>query len=320
MNSSFRTIVGGRSEEYRDRNNFPRGIEILLKKSKVDTQFKTKFLKDPLEAAISIQLELKANEKKILENTPKPLLETMIENTFVPKHHVKTFLTAKTAAMLALILASTVIAPTYLSSAGVQEETETVEEIYLAEERMRAIQDALEQYKLDYGTYPSTEEWLSVSNPLEDYIPLSNIYDPWKRKFYYRTIKKDGQIVNYTLESLGENGRSYHDNVPCPIDTDIHSDFKNNPLQIQFPLENDIIQISKKEDGPDSTVVLQAVHEIGNVDIAWYIDGEKIGSTLENHSLEYTIPETLSIGPHHLFLIDKFENNVAIHFYIERED
>jgi len=320
MSSSFRTIVGGRSKEHRDRNNFPRGIEILLKKAKVDTQFKTVLLKDPLEAANSIELELKENEKKILENTPKPLLETMIENTFVPKHHVKTFLTAKTAAMLALILASAVIAPTYLSSAGVEEETETVEEIYLAEERMRAIQDALEQYKLDNGTYPSTEEWLSVSNPLEDYIPLSNLYDPWKRKFYYRTIKRDGHIVTYTLESLGESERSYHDNIPCPIDTDIHSYFKDNPLQIQFPLENDIIKISKKEDGSDNTVVLQAIHEIDNVAIVWYIDGEKIGSTLDNHSLSYTIPDTLALGQHHLFVIDKFENNVATHFYIERED
>ena len=213
MNSGFRTIVGGRSSEQRARNNFPRGIEILLKKAKVDSRFQKLFLEDPLEAAQSIELELKPNEKKILENTPKSLLEVMIENTFVPKHHVKTFLTAKTAAMLALILASAAVRPTYLSSMGVEVETEDVEKIHASEERMREVQNALEQYKLDHGTYPSTEEWLGVSNPLKDYIPLSYLYDTWKRKFYYKAVKRDGDIVNYTLESLGEDAKSYLDNI-----------------------------------------------------------------------------------------------------------
>jgi hypothetical protein len=45
--------------------------------------------------------------------TMKDWLKTMINSTFVPKHHVKTFLTAKTAAMLALVLASTVLAQSY---------------------------------------------------------------------------------------------------------------------------------------------------------------------------------------------------------------
>ena len=167
MNNSFRTIVGGRSSEQHDRNNFPRGIEILLKKAKVDMRFKILLLKNPLKAAKSIDLNLKENEKKIIENTPKSILEIMIQNTFVPKHHVKTFLTAKTAAMLALILTSTTLTPLYGGSKGVEAD-EIVHEDYIqvAEERMGVVQDALEQLKRDQGAYPSTEEWLSALNPL----------------------------------------------------------------------------------------------------------------------------------------------------------
>ncbi len=39
MDKYFRTIVGGRSTAYQGLKNFPRGIEILLKKVKVDHQF-----------------------------------------------------------------------------------------------------------------------------------------------------------------------------------------------------------------------------------------------------------------------------------------
>ena len=148
MKDGFKTIVGGRSAEYRERNNFPRGIEILLKKAKVDVEFQKLFLENPLAAAGSIDLDLKESEKKVLKNTLKPVLKTMINSTFVPKHHVKTFLTAKTAAMLVLVMASTVLVPTY--GHGTKGETvEPLEEqaslFQLTQERMAAVQDALEQ-------------------------------------------------------------------------------------------------------------------------------------------------------------------------------
>jgi type II secretory pathway pseudopilin PulG len=223
MNSGFRTIVGGRSSEHHDRNNFPRGIEILLKKAKVDTQFKKVLLRSPLEAAKSIELNLKENEKKILENTPKPLLETMIENTFVPKHHVRTFLTAKTAAMLALVLASTVVVPSYANATkGERAVMEEKVSLYqLTEERMAAIQNALEQYKQDNGAYRSTDKWLSTSNPLDGYIITSYLYDPLNQKFHYEAVLEEDKIVSYKLESLGAGSES-NDNISCPIDTEEH--------------------------------------------------------------------------------------------------
>lgn len=225
MDNKFRTIVGGRSSEHRDKNNFPRGIEILLKKAKVDCQFRTLLLKNPVKAAKSIDLDLNESEKKIVESTTKPMLERMMQNTFVPKHHVKTFLTSSAAAMLALVLTSTALVSS--SAAGTKgEEAEAImyeDHFQVAEERMGVVQDALEQYKRDYGTYLSTEEWISASNPLDEYITHSYLYDPWKRKFHYEAVLEEDRIVSYRLESLGRNIEDVYDNIACPIDPDIHS-------------------------------------------------------------------------------------------------
>jgi hypothetical protein len=223
MKDKLRTIVGGRSAEYHDQNNFPRGIEILLKKAKVDLEFQKLVLENPLAAAESIDLDLKENEKKILSHTLKPVLKTMIDRTFVPKHHVNTFLTAKTAAMIALVLASTVVVPSYGATRGVREKIETQESLYqLVEERMAAVQNALEQYWYDHGTYPSTEAWLENDNPLSDYVGTSYLYDPWNRKLHYEAVVENKVIVSYKLESMGKDKNSIRDNIPCPIDTEEH--------------------------------------------------------------------------------------------------
>lgn len=321
MKDGFKTIVGGRSAEYRDRNNFPRGIEILLKKAKVDVEFQKLFLENPLAAAGSIDLDLKESEKKILKNTLKPVLKTMINSTFVPKHHVKTFLTAKTAAMIALVLASIVTVPAHAggnATKGVEaepaEEQATIFQI--TEERMAEVQEAMEQYKHDHGIYPSTEEWLKTQNPLSDYILTSYMYDLWGRKFHYAAVMENGKIVNYKLESYGKDVKSHYDNIPCPIDTEKHQFSGENPIQITLPQHDETIGINIKEDGAKQTVVLQAAHESDNVNIDWYIDGTKIGSTFEEHSL----PVKLESGEHLLYLIDEYENNISVSFYVRVEE
>jgi hypothetical protein len=245
MKDKLRTIVGGRSAEYHDQNNFPRGIEILLKKAKVDLEFQKLFLENPLAAAESIDLDLKENEKKILSNTLKPVLKTMIVRTFVPKHHTNTFLTAKTAAMLALVLASTVADPSYAKSMGITAEDEqnkssillpTSDNIpkadqskpqpeslrQLTKDSMRKVQNALEQYKNDHGAYPSTELWLNADNPLSEYVLTYDVYDAWDRKFHYEAVIGSDKILNYKLESLGKNINKSRDNIPCPINTKKH--------------------------------------------------------------------------------------------------
>ena len=113
MKKGFKTIVGGRSASYQSPDGYPRRIEILLKKAKVDPEFRRLFLQDPLAAARVIELDVSDNEKKILLNIPGDIIGKMVENTFVPKHHVSTFLGATTAAMLSLVLASVVVMPAY---------------------------------------------------------------------------------------------------------------------------------------------------------------------------------------------------------------
>ena len=71
MNDERRTIVGGRSRSDLLVSNFPRGIEILLKKASVDSGFYTLLLQNPLRAARSIELDLKPVEIDILNNTDK---------------------------------------------------------------------------------------------------------------------------------------------------------------------------------------------------------------------------------------------------------
>ena len=78
MNEKGRTIVGGRSRSNRLVGDFPRGIEILLKKASVDPEFSQYLLQDPLNAGRSIALDLKPVEINILTYTSKIVLEKMI--------------------------------------------------------------------------------------------------------------------------------------------------------------------------------------------------------------------------------------------------
>jgi hypothetical protein len=225
MKDKLRTIVGGRYAEHIEQNNFPRGIEVLLKKAKVDLKFQRLFLDNPLAAARSIELNLNENEKKILSNTLKPVLKLMIERTFVPKHHARTFLTARTAAMIALVLSSAVVQPSISAATkGIRAAPEAQDSLYqLTIERMTAVQNALDQYKNDHGAYPSTDSWLNTDNPLSEYLLTSNLYDPWNRKLHYEAVLENEIIVSYKLESFGKNINSGIDNISCPIDTEKHS-------------------------------------------------------------------------------------------------
>ena len=83
MKKGFKTIVGGRSASYQSPGSYPRGIEILLKKAKVDLEFRRLFLQDPPAAARAIELDVSDNEKNILLNTPGDVIGKMVENTFV---------------------------------------------------------------------------------------------------------------------------------------------------------------------------------------------------------------------------------------------
>lgn len=222
MNDEHRTIVGGRSRSNKLVGDIPRGIEILLKKASVDPDFYAFLLQNPLGAARSIELDLKPVEKSILNNIDEHILQKMIASTRVPKQHIKSFRTAKTAAVLIFLLSSTMV-----MAGGETEGMEPmpaweVEQIELAEAKMSSVQNALEAYKMDSGRYPETSEWLDTPGPLSEYLSQSDLFDPWKRKFHYEAVMEDGKIVNYKLESLGLDPEYPYDNIPCPLDPDEH--------------------------------------------------------------------------------------------------
>ncbi len=220
MDDKHRTIVGGRSRSDRLVGDFPRGIEILLKKASVDPMFCQFLLQDPLNAAQSIALDLKPVEINILTNTSISVLQRMITNIHVPKQHIKTFRTGKITAILALVLSTTVVMPA-LAAGGIEElPSQGIEQEELARNRMAAVQEALEAYRKEHGTYPETRTWYEIPGPLAEYFPLSEIYDPWKRRFHYNAVKEKGEIVNYKLESLRLDIETFNDNIPCPIATD----------------------------------------------------------------------------------------------------
>ncbi len=100
--------------------------------------------------------------------------------------------------------------------------------IVKAKADMRAIEEALNLYRLDSGVYPTTEQGLAalvepptVGTPPANWreggylerVPL----DPWNREFLYAS---DGRT--YILQSLGADGQEGGDGVDADIDS---SDF-----------------------------------------------------------------------------------------------
>jgi hypothetical protein len=318
MEKNFRTIVGGRSSSYQSPNGYPRGIEILLKKAKVDLEFRRFFLQDPAAAAKSIQLDINDTESKILLSTPSRIIEQMVESTFVPKHQVGTFMSARTAAMLAMAIAASVLMPMHVYSTGMTAETAAAihrEEstAALIEQKLKVVQEALEHYRNDHGGYPSTLEWVT-GNPLEDYLNPSQLYDPWYRKFHYRGVKDAaGGIGNYWLQSLGVRVESPLDDVHSPIDAAIHKFPGDNPVRIVFPQPEDRIGLPRIDDSP---VLFVVEHETPGAALDWYLDNRKIGTTVGEHLLP--LPEGITAGGHWLSVIDEAENYGSVSFNVER--
>jgi penicillin-binding protein/type II secretion system (T2SS) protein G len=285
MNDKPRTIVGGRSRSNRLVGNFPRAIEILLKKASVNPEFSQYLLQDPLNAALSIALDLKLVEINILKNTSKPVLEKMIASIRVPKQHIKTFRTATVTAMMAVVLSTTVVLPVLAGGGHEDLPAQTIEQEEFTRNRMAMVQEALEAYKMEYGTYPSTSTWYELPGPLAEYAPINDLYDPWKRRFHYNSVKKDGKIVNYKLESLGLDVNYPEDNILCPIATVEHSFAGICPVNILFPVNGDTIILSNNTDNVDGYIQARAEHTDTKGIVQWYLNGVKVGITIEVHNL-----------------------------------
>jgi len=85
-------------------------------------------------------------------------------------------------------------------------------EVKVTKAQIDALQKALDQYRIDTGRYPSTEQGLValVQRPGEEarwsgpYLAKAVPQDPWGHAFQYRA---PGQHGEYDLLSLGRDGR-----------------------------------------------------------------------------------------------------------------
>jgi general secretion pathway protein G len=86
-------------------------------------------------------------------------------------------------------------------------------EVKAARAQMDALGKAIDQFRLDVGRYPSTEEGLAtlITRPTNiqkwdgPYLTKSVPLDPWGNPYAY---KSPGEHGDYDLISLGKDGRS----------------------------------------------------------------------------------------------------------------
>jgi len=97
------------------------------------------------------------------------------------------------------------VAPRYFSQVGKSE-------VAVAQAQMRAIEQALDQYRLDTRRYPSTEQGLAslAARPANEpkwngpYMKKDVPPDPWGKPYVYRS---PGEKSEYELISWGRDGR-----------------------------------------------------------------------------------------------------------------
>jgi len=83
-------------------------------------------------------------------------------------------------------------------------------EVKMARAQIRALEDALDQYRLDVGRYPATEEGLTALNTAPagaqlwqgPYLKKAVPVDPWGMEYLY---KAPGERGEYDLYSFGSD-------------------------------------------------------------------------------------------------------------------
>jgi general secretion pathway protein G len=97
------------------------------------------------------------------------------------------------------------VAPRYFAQVGKSE-------VKVARSQIKALEDALDQYRLDLGRYPSSEQGLSAlyTQPAGEtrwqgpYLKKAVPNDPWGNAYQYR---QPGEHGEYDLLSLGKDGQ-----------------------------------------------------------------------------------------------------------------
>lgn len=310
MDEYSNTIVGGRDGIRATRQNHPRGIEILLKKAKADPVFRDRLLNDPVDAAVSIRLELCDSERTILNHIPRDALNIQVENTRIPARLTPVYRTARTAASLLSIVAFSALTPHVSATAGEMEAPLEMDDAFgVAVEQMYLIQEALEVFYAETGSYPTTNQWRrSATNPFLSYVDPGLMYDPWYNLFDYEGISEEGVVVNYRLQSRGRAFDSPEDNIPCPIDPAKHSFLPviNGSFHRPVATPETLVAFAA---GTDPVFLLVAELET-EATLTWYLDGEDIGTTFTKHFVE----AQLSPGEHLLRVMDAQGRSAATVF------
>ena len=107
--------------------------------------------------------------------------------------------------MVIIGLLASYVAPKYFAQVGKSEVKTAKAQIY-------ALSQALDQYRLDVGHYPTTEQGLNalVTKPTNEtkwqgpYLKKSVPLDPWGNPYQY---KQPGQHGDYDLLSYGKDGQ-----------------------------------------------------------------------------------------------------------------
>lgn len=97
------------------------------------------------------------------------------------------------------------VAPRFFSQVGKSE-------VKVARAQLKALEDALDQYRLDVGHYPSTDQGLAALNaqPAGEarwqgpYLRKAVPNDPWGNAYQYQAPGSHGE---YDLASLGKDGQ-----------------------------------------------------------------------------------------------------------------
>lgn len=100
-----------------------------------------------------------------------------------------------------------VVAPRFFGQVGKSE-------VKVATAQIRALEDALDQYRLDVGRYPATEQGLAALNAQPTgvtrwqgpYLKKAVPNDPWGNAYQYRSPGEHGEVDLYSLGKDGQPG------------------------------------------------------------------------------------------------------------------
>ncbi len=140
------------------------------------------------------------------EPSPMPTATILSPGKLMPARLARGFTLLELLVVLVIIgLLVAYVAPRYFSQVGKSE-------VKAARAQIRALEDALDQYRLDVGRYPTGEQGLEALNaqPAGEarwqgpYLRKAVPKDPWGNAYQYRAPGEHGE---YDLLSLGKDGQ-----------------------------------------------------------------------------------------------------------------